>query len=88
MDRAMQSGETVPGGLQAPHAFARIPCWTVFRGAEAGKNFEISTEAVITVRDNIVKIGNRVTDFNNRYGYTKSSPHTDHLESGWPKPIV
>jgi len=73
--------------LPPPHEFARIPCWTVFRGAQAGKNFAISSMAVSIVRENIQKIGTRVTSFNVQHGYTKVSQHEGQIENDWPKQI-
>jgi hypothetical protein len=45
-------GATVPGGLEGPHNFSKIPCWTIFKGADAGKSFPISSQAVETQRFN------------------------------------
>jgi hypothetical protein len=67
--------------------FERIPCWTVSRGAGAGKNFPISKAAVETVRLNIQNVGKRVADFNTRFGYTKTVTPMPDVESGWPKPL-
>lgn len=66
--------------------FVKIPCWTVFRGAEAGKSFPISTKAVEIVRTNIVKMGERVVGFNKLHNYTESSV-TGKIEDDWPMPL-
>ena len=69
------------------HAMLRVPCWTVFRGAEAGKNFPVSTTAVEIVRTNLQKLGQRVTAFNIRHNYDQP-PRTDPtIEKDWPKPL-
>jgi hypothetical protein len=65
----------------------RIPCWTVFRGAGAGKNFPISKNAVEMVRLNIQKIADRVTAFNARFDYTNAVTPMPEVETDWPKPI-
>jgi hypothetical protein len=67
--------------------FARIPCWTVSRGTEAGKNFPISKNAVEMVRLNIHKIGARVAAFNARFDYTKTVTPMPEVEADWPKPL-
>jgi hypothetical protein len=43
--------------------FARVPCWTIFKGPDAGKSFPISIKAVEIVRTNIQSIARRVTAF-------------------------
>ncbi len=43
------------------------PCWVVFRGADAGKNFPVSTDAVHTIRANVQKVSVRVQAFNKRF---------------------
>jgi hypothetical protein len=72
-----KAGERLP--------FKRIPCWTVTRGPEAGKNFPISKEAVERVRLNIQKIGRDVVSFNARFNYTSTVTPMTEVEKDWPK---
>jgi len=74
-----RAGEKVP--------FVRVPCWTIFRGAEAGKSFPVSTKAVEIVGKNIQELGRRIEEFNKRLGYFNSSLIPDHIEDDWPKPV-
>lgn len=67
--------------------FARVPCWTVARGPQAGKNFKVSKTAVEIVRTNIQNIGKRVLEFNERFGYVKTVTPQPDYELDWPKPI-
>jgi hypothetical protein len=67
--------------------FDRVPCWTVFRGGEAGKNFPISTAAVEVVRANIQELIAKVQQFNDQHSYDKFTRLTDDIESEWPVPL-
>lgn len=67
--------------------YVRKPCWTVFRGADAGKNFPMSGGAVEIVRQNIQSLGRRVTTFNLRHGYTLRTEHVAPIEQNWPTPL-
>jgi hypothetical protein len=75
------------GHLMIPENLMRIPCWTVFRGAEAGKNFPISTKAAKTVKENIGALARRVENFNARHGYPAGTPTNETIEADWPKPL-
>jgi len=79
-------GDTV-GEVGEPLPFVRPPCWVIYRGAEAGKNFPVSTNAVVVVRTNIDKASDRLLRFNRRVGYTVSSTWGLEVEASWPKPI-
>lgn len=70
------------GDPSKPAAF-----WTVFRGADAGKKFPVSTKAVGVVRDNIQKIGHDLRSFNERHNFTDHSLTGGHAEPNWPKQI-
>ena len=83
-NKPLQSGDKIPGGTELQHLFVRPPCWTIFRGADAGKNFLISTAAVTIVRENIHTIEKRVTQFNKDHHYAARRPLGDILEAGWP----
>ena len=53
------TGPTTPKSgsrIAEPYVFVQPPCWTVFRGKEAGKNFPVSAQAVEIVCANILKI--------------------------------
>jgi hypothetical protein len=67
--------------------FSRVPCWTIARGPQAGKNFKVSKTAVEVVRTNIQNIGKRVFKFNERFGYMKTVTPQPDYEFDWPKPI-
>jgi hypothetical protein len=43
---------------------SRVPCWTVFMGEGKEKNYQVSTEAVSIVLDNIQKLGVDLREFN------------------------
>jgi len=77
-------GTVVPGGLDGPHKFSRTPCWTIFKGVDAGKSFPISSIAVEIVRKNIRSIGDRLLSFNNKFNYHDSSLPNDAIEINWP----
>jgi hypothetical protein len=62
-------------------------CWTVFRGAEAGKNFPISLEAVAMVVTSIQKLGRKLIAFNETHKYERTWPRLDKIEVEWPKPL-
>jgi hypothetical protein len=66
--------------------FVRPPCWTVFRGAEAGKNFPISTKAVETVRSNVQKIAHKIREFNEQNGF-QTPFRSGGVETEWPEPL-
>jgi hypothetical protein len=72
------------GGDQSkPKAF-----WTVFRGADAGKRFLVSTEAVRIVRENLQKLGVDMQDFNRRHNFPAHDSLTGgSAEQNWPKPL-
>jgi hypothetical protein len=85
-------GPRPPPGTHIDHPItdanlARVPCWTIFRGVEAGKNFPISTKAVEIVQENIQALARRVANFNQRHSYQKSSTPKETVEAEWPKPL-
>lgn len=88
---AIVDGPTAPAGytFAQPPRFERIPCWTVFRGSEAGKSFPVSAGAVHIVRNNIDRIADRVVTFNNRNGYAQDFTWMSNpIESQqWPTPL-
>lgn len=65
----------------------RVPCWTIFKGVDAGKNFPVSSKAVETVRVNIQKIGKRTVAFNKRHQYFGKIRPEAPVETGWPTPL-
>ncbi len=71
----------------ADPTFSRIPCWTIFRGADAGKSFPVSKAAAEIVRNNIVKITTRVENFNEQHSYRKFTLPAKQVETGWPVQI-
>lgn len=66
---------------------ARPHCWTVYRGADAAKNFPASKEAVEIVRTNVQKLARRLTDFNNAQGYVAFNTPMQAVEQNWPTPL-
>jgi len=68
-------------------AFNRVPCWTVFRGAEAGKSFPVSQKAVEIVRINVQNIGQKVRAFNKVQKYKGADSPSGSIEQNWPKPL-
>jgi hypothetical protein len=78
---------TVIGPVGKPYDFHRTPCWTVFRGAEAGKNFLVSSRAVELVCANIQKVAEMVVDFNRAKNYSAINPQSVNIEADWPKPL-
>jgi hypothetical protein len=70
-----------------PSSFVRIPCWTIFIGEDAGKNFAVSNSAVEMVRVNIQKIAQMVIDFNKKKGFTTTSQILGGVEQTWPTPL-
>lgn len=79
--------QSPPHGTNIPAdsiKFARHPCWTIFIGEDAGKNFKMSTQAVLMIIENIHKITNRVVAFNNSHSYTTRTKFHETLEEGWP----
>jgi hypothetical protein len=71
------------GDPNQPKAF-----WTVFRGAEAGKKFPISTAAVRIVRENVQYIGHQLAAFNERHKFSPANhPGGGVEQTDWPKPL-
>lgn len=77
----------IPDGLSGPHKFHRIPCWTIYIGEDAGKSFEISTESVIIIRENIHKLAEQIWKFNEAKSFTNRTKINDVIEQEWPKRI-
>jgi hypothetical protein len=75
------------GKVGDPMKFGRPPCWTIFRGADAGKNFPISAKAVEIIRLNVQSVAERVVAFNQSHGYIKTAEPRDQIETEWPKPL-
>lgn len=82
--RALTESMPEYGNFIVPQTIIRQACWTIFRGADAGKSFPISAEAVITVRDNINILAKKVIAFNQRHGYIRGTIPSEDVESGWP----
>jgi hypothetical protein len=78
---------TIIHELGATIPFGRVPCWTLFRGAEAGRNFMISHKAVEIVRANIQNLSKRVLRFNATHNYRSVTKLEDVVQSDWPVPI-
>jgi len=69
------------------HQVVRPPCWTVFRGAQAGKNFPISKRAVEIVRENIRSLELRTSEFNKRHRYHLETLPEKDIVAGRPTPL-
>ena len=76
---------TMLGTASERLAFKRIPCWTIYMGDEAGKNFPISTTAVHLITANIMKIQKSIQEYNLRSGFTSGTPAAETVEENWPK---
>jgi hypothetical protein len=70
------------GDPTKPRAF-----WSVFRGADANKKFPVSTNAVVTVRNNLQRLGREMSDFNMRHNFPDTSLGGGFAEENWPKPL-
>lgn len=70
--------------VQAPPPFQSPPCWTMFMGEDAGKNFPISTEAVRMIYSNIIELNEEVARFNEAHGYATPSFRSKIVERDWP----
>jgi hypothetical protein len=81
-------GDQTPGRLVGsvaqPPPFVRLPCWTIYMGDDAGKNFPVSPSAVGTIIDNARKIAELITAYNNRKGFTVGTDLAETVEEGWP----
>ena len=75
----------VPVGV--PLQFERVPCWTIFRGSESGKNFRISQQAVTIVRTNVQKLAQQVNLFNSTHGYQPVTKLAEQIEVAWPEAL-
>jgi hypothetical protein len=75
----------IVGPAGADYDFSRVPCWTILKGAEAKKNFPVSTKAVEIVRVNILKLAERVQEFNKRFGHFQGTKPGAQIEIDWPK---
>ncbi|WP_411782183.1 hypothetical protein [Bradyrhizobium sp. UFLA01-814] len=79
-DPVLEVGKSIP--------FTRLPCWSIFRGGTAAKNFLVSTDAARTVRENIQRLNEALLRFNADFRYTTATPITDEIEQHWPKAIA
>jgi hypothetical protein len=60
--------------------------WSVFRGADAGKKFPVSTFAAQTTRENIQLLCRRMEEFNDRHLYWNITHGREGVEQqNWPK---
>lgn len=80
-----------PGGIIGPITdplpFTRQPCWTIYMGEDAGKNFPISCEAVEIIVLNIQKVAEEILTFNMRRNFTEGTKIGSEVEEGWPIPL-
>ena len=60
----------------------------ITRGANAGKLYPISEEAVKIVRRNIYALMDKARDFGNRHDYFSPPPEDVPIVLDWPKPLV
>jgi hypothetical protein len=72
------------GTHENPPPFGRKPCWTIYMGDDAGKNFPISATAVGVIVENAQKTGKLILDYNNRKGYIAGTPLAETVEQDWP----
>lgn len=83
----MPYGEAMPASKFRDIPFYRQPCWTIFKGTNAEKNFPISSQAVEIVRSNIQLISAKVLAFNKRKNFTVMPAMSEAIEPDWPKPF-
>lgn len=88
LDPAAKQGEVAAKTGDPSLSFSLVPCWTVFRGAEAGKNFPISNNAVEMVLLNVQKTAKEIVDFNVRHKYSAINFPALTVEASWPKSLV
>ena len=79
-----KSGEVI-GTTQNPPPFERVPCWTIYMGDDAGKNFPVSTESVRTIIENAEKIQKLLGAYIDRKGFTSGTPLAETVEEDWPE---
>ena len=78
---------TVIGSHEEPPNFVVQPCWTIFMGEDAGKNFLISSEAVEIITKNVQSVAQRILAFNQEHNFNAGTSMKSALEAGWPKPL-
>ncbi|MCJ2009172.1 hypothetical protein [Methylobacterium sp. J-092] len=66
------------------NAYELGPAWSVQRGGNAGKRYPVSTEAVTIIRENIRTTGDKLAEFNGRFGYAIQSFPLGEVVKGWP----
>ena len=81
-------GEIISNDLSLPYPMSRIPCWTIFKGADAGKSFPISRDAVRTVRQNVQNVAERLRIFNSFFQYHDSAKPSGFIETQWPERLL
>ncbi|WP_145608238.1 hypothetical protein [Nitrospirillum amazonense] len=74
-------------GIGDPIQFSRPPCWTIYIGEDAGKNFQVSTEAVLIIKENAEKVQELIRSYNINKGFTAGTVPNDNIEPNWPKRI-
>lgn len=73
------------GTIDSPPPFERVPCWTIYMGDDAGKNFPVSTNAVKTIIGNVEKIQKLLDAYIARKDFTSGTPLADAIEENWPE---
>jgi hypothetical protein len=61
----------------------QMQCWTIFRGAEAGKSFPVSITAVRRIMLNIHKLLHDLVKFNDRHKYLVGSDAAQEVGVDW-----
>lgn len=77
----------IMGTAERPVEFIVQPCWTIFMGEDAGKNFLICPESVEIIIGNVQRVAQRILEFNVAHSFTAGTPMRDTIEEGWPKPL-
>ena len=84
----MQPGQVVQEWhVSNPPPLKRPPCWTIYMGEDAGRNFPISLSAVETVCANIEKVAQATLSFNVRHGFLQHTVPELEVQADWPKPL-
>jgi hypothetical protein len=88
-DRNIIVHGVIHGLLEGGDPSKPVAFWTVFRGADAGKRFQVSTEAVSIVRENLRILGMEMLVFNHRNRFPAHDSITGGTaEDHWPKRFV
>jgi len=67
--------------------YSRAPCWTIYIGEDAGKNFPISKLALQKIIANIQNVTNELEVFNSEHNFVIGTDPDDYVQTDWPKSL-